>query len=87
MKRTQIYLTEEEHEKLDELAAQTGKTKSWLIREAVEEYVVHKKPEFDKEAFMKAVRGIYGMWKDRDPEEFRKIRKELDRADTLWIRD
>jgi metal-responsive CopG/Arc/MetJ family transcriptional regulator len=84
MKRTQIYLTEKEHEELDKMAEQTGKTKSWLIREAVEEYVITKKPAFDKKEFMKAVEGVYGMWKDRDPEEFRQIRKEFNRIDTLW---
>lgn len=79
MKRTQIYLTDEEHKELDQLAEQTGKTKSWLIREAVEEYIVNKKPSFDKKEFMKAVEGIYGMWKDRTDEEMKELRSGADR--------
>ncbi len=75
MRRTQIYLTEEEHDKLDKLAAQSGKTKSWLIREAVEEYVVRKESAFDKEAFLKAVNDIAGMWKDRSDEEIKQLRQ------------
>jgi len=79
MKRTQIYLTEKEHEDLDQMAEQTGKTKSWLIREAVEEYVVNKKPEFDRQAFAEAVESIYGLWKDRPDEEIKELRSGADR--------
>jgi len=82
MKRTQIYLTDEEHKELDQLAEQTGKTKSWLIREAVEEYVVNKKPKFDRQMFTEAVEGIYGIWKDRSDDEIKELRSGSDRE---WI--
>ena len=39
MKRTQIYLYEEHDEKLAARAAETGRTKSDLIREAIDRYM------------------------------------------------
>ena len=79
MKRTQIYLTEEEHEQLDRLAEQTGKTKSWLIREAVEAYVVKKKPGADRQAFVKAGEDVFGIWKDRSDADIKELRAGADR--------
>lgn len=39
MRRTQIYLDEEHDEKLAARAAETGRTKSDLIREAIDRYM------------------------------------------------
>ena len=39
MKRTQIYIDEEHDEKLAARAAETGRTKSDLIREAIDRYM------------------------------------------------
>ena len=39
MKRTQIYLNEEHDERLAARAAETGRTKSDLIREAIDRYM------------------------------------------------
>ncbi len=39
MKRTQIYIAEEHDEKLAARAAETGRTKSDLIREAIDRYM------------------------------------------------
>lgn len=40
MTRTQIYLTEEQHEQIRHLAETKHKTMAQVIREAVEEYVI-----------------------------------------------
>lgn len=76
MKRTQIYLTEEEQLALDKLSEQRDTSKSALIREAVDEYLAKHSEERRKKAFEKA----FGMWKDRDDlPDFEKLRKEWDR--------
>lgn len=47
MKRTQIYLTEEQHRYLERLASTRDTTISSLIREAISEYVVRQLAEQD----------------------------------------
>lgn len=76
MKRTQIYLTKEEQLELDNLSKSKGTSKSALIREAVDEYLVKHSEERRKEILNRAA----GMWKDReDLPDFEEIRKEWDR--------
>lgn len=76
MKRTQIYLTEEEQLALDKLSEQRNTSKSALIREAVDEYLAKHSEERRKKAFEQAC----GMWKDRDDlPDFEELRKEWDR--------
>jgi len=43
MLRTQIYLTEEQHEQLARLARDRGASMAHLIREAISEYLVHQR--------------------------------------------
>ena len=43
MKRTQIYLTEEEEAAIEKLSDERGTTQSNIIREAIDEYIVNKK--------------------------------------------
>jgi predicted DNA-binding protein len=62
MVRTQIYLTEEQQRHLERLADITGRRKSDLIREALDDYLAEHQPKDWKEA-LEAVRG---MWADRD---------------------
>ncbi len=47
MKRTQIYLTKEQHRYLERLASARDTTISSLIREAISEYVAHQLAEQD----------------------------------------
>lgn len=47
MKRTQIYLTEEQHRHLERLASARDTTISKLIREAISEYVIRHLSERD----------------------------------------
>jgi hypothetical protein len=62
MVRTQIYLTRDQQHALERLAAATGRRKSDLIREALDNYLARQRPRDWKEA----LRACYGMWADRD---------------------
>ncbi len=76
MKRTQIYLTEEEQKELDRLSEERGVSKSSIVREAVDEYIAKFSAERRREVFDR----VAGMWKDRDDlPDFEKMRKEWDR--------
>jgi predicted transcriptional regulator len=48
MKKTTVYLSQEQIDELDALANRTGKPKARLIREAVAEYIVDQEPELPK---------------------------------------
>jgi hypothetical protein len=76
MIRTQIYLTEEEHHALRALSAETGKSQSEWIREAIDQLVVqYKKP--DRKKLLQQARG---MWKDRaDLFDLETLRQEWER--------
>jgi len=60
--RTQIYLTAEESAALERASIQTGKTKSQLIREAIDEKY-GARPSLEE--FMAALDAATGVWKDR----------------------
>lgn len=76
MVRTQIYLTEEEHQALRVLSAETGKSQSEWIREAIDQLIVrYKKP--DRKKLLQHARG---MWKDRaDLFDLDTLRREWER--------
>jgi len=83
--RTQIYLTPEESAALERASIKTGKTRSQLIREAIDEKY-GMGPSLDE--FMAALNAATGIWKnrrERDPaayiEEGRRI--EQDRLERL----
>lgn len=76
MVRTQIYLTEKERDALRDLARQTGKKQSELIRRAIDDFIDRFQPR-DRRAMLEQARG---MWKDRDDlPDFRALRREFDR--------
>lgn len=76
MRRTQIYLTEEEREALRVLSEREGRPMSELIREAVDRYIARRSESTRKEALSKA----QGMWRDRnDLPDFERLRSEFDR--------
>ena len=76
MVRTQLYLTEEERNRLLKLAQRTGKKQSELVREAVDAYL--DKQTSNERA--KTLRDLAGIWKDRDDlPEFTELRSQWDR--------
>lgn len=76
MKRTQIYLTEEEQSELNRLSEERGVSKSSIVREAVDEYLAKHSEERRKEVLER----VAGIWKDRDDlPDFEELRKEWDR--------
>jgi len=59
VERTQIYLTETERAALDRLAATTGRTKSQLIREAIEAHYLARP---DMEQALRVLDETFGAW-------------------------
>ena len=45
--RTQIYLTEEQRRRLDEVTRRRGLSLAGISREAVDAYLVHQAPHYD----------------------------------------
>ena len=77
MRRTQIYLTDEERRALKAIARRLGKTQSELIRNAVDRYIERYQSKQRTELMSQA----RGMWADRDDlPDFDAIRRELDRV-------
>lgn len=76
--RTQIYLTPEESAALERASIETGKTKSQLIREAIDEkYVPHR----SLEEFMAVLDASFGAWKEEPGEDRSAYLEDLRRAD------
>ena len=77
MDRTQIYLDATQTAELDRRARERGTTRSHLIREAVERYLV---PDWDPEAFKAALNRFAGIWANRDDlGEIRESMREAER--------
>jgi Arc/MetJ-type ribon-helix-helix transcriptional regulator len=76
MVRTQIYLTENQHEELAAIAKSAGKKQSELIREAID-LLIDQAGSGRRETVLREAAGI---WKDRtDLPDFKAIRSEWDR--------
>lgn len=72
MKRTQIYLTEEEKTAIEKLSDERGTTQSNIIREAIDEYVAKEKTKSKKKTIM----DFAGIWKDKeDNHDVREMRE------------
>lgn len=86
MERTQIYFPENLKQRLQRYAATQNKPVSEIIRDAAEEYLVEReRAQMDRDDdFKKVMDQVFGMWKDRDPEEFAEIRRSLDRRLDEW---
>lgn len=79
MIRTQIYLTEKERAGLAELARESGRKQSELIREAIDAFLERKRSSH-RHAILER---MAGMWRDRkDLPDFKKLRAEWDRFGT-----
>lgn len=82
MKRTQIYLTEEEKKAIEKLSDERGTTQSNIIREAIDEYVAKEKAKPKKKSIM----DFAGIWKDKeDIPDIDEIRDEWEeRLDQIY---
>lgn len=75
MIRTQLYLTEQEHQSLRHMIAETGKSQSELIRMAIDSFLKTKTVN-PKHNLMQAA----GIWSSRkNLPDFAAIRQEFDR--------
>jgi len=75
MVRTQIYLTEPEQQALQALAQRTGRTRSELIREAVDRLIAESSSE-DRLTLLRKGRGL---WQDRESApDIRALRAEFE---------
>ena len=76
MVRTQIYLTEQQRNRLAAIAKKAGKKQSELIREAIDR-LIEQAGSVRRDSVLREAAGI---WKDRtDLPDFEKIRAEWDR--------
>ena len=62
MIRTQIYLTDNQHQKLRMLMRDTGKSQSELIREAIDQFIKTIDLKNTKLSYFRAAKGL---WADR----------------------
>lgn len=76
MVRTQIYLTEQQRDKLAAISKTVGKKHSELIREAIDRFI----DQVSSSRRELVLREAAGIWKDRtDLPDFNTIRVEWDR--------
>jgi hypothetical protein len=73
---TEINLTEQERNALQDISRRTGKTEGELVREALDQFIAQFQNE-DQRKLMQQARGI---WKDRqDLPSLQEIRNEWER--------
>jgi predicted DNA-binding protein len=73
---TEINLTEQERNALQEISRRTGKTEGELVREALDQFIAQFQSE-DQRRLMQQAKGI---WKDRqDLPSLQDLRNEWDR--------
>jgi metal-responsive CopG/Arc/MetJ family transcriptional regulator len=75
MKRTQVYLTQNEHKALTTLSRKTKKKRSEIIREAIDEHLAKQKKQKSRAEILDEVAGT---WKDND-FDFDALRKSWNR--------
>ena len=74
MVKTQIYITEDEQRRLDEISSRSGLEKCDLIRNAIDDLIA-RSAETPR---LNTLRKCRGMWQGRAESDFRKIRSEVE---------
>jgi hypothetical protein len=79
MFRTQLYLTDAQHERLKRLARASGRSRSALLREAVDRLLTSEAHPGD---WRDRLRQARGMWKGREDldEAMAEARRSMDRS-------
>ena len=78
MFKTQVYLTENERDELVALSKSLGKSKSALIRNAIDDYIASKRGLLNKKK--PKTYPAAGIWAERtDLPDFSELRNELNR--------
>ena len=76
MIRTQIHLTKREHELIGRAATRTGRSKSEIIRAAVDQWLEQQ----SREGRSRVLAEVAGIWRERgDLPDFDVLRREADR--------
>ena len=74
MRRTQVYLTEEQDRHLERLAAQMDKSQSEIIRDAIDEYASRR----SEDTRIALIRSGWKLFSDEDLREIETAREELE---------
>jgi len=82
MVRTQIYITDKERKSLQNIAKQTGRSQSELIRQAIEGFL-NQFTQPDRKTLLQQAKGI---WEHRkDLPDYREMRNEFDRLEDAKV--
>lgn len=74
MRRTQVYLTEEQDRHLERLSAQMDKSQSEIIREAIDEYAKRRA----EDTRIALLRSGWKLFSEEDLQEVETVRAELE---------
>ncbi len=88
MRKAQVFLREDQRAELRDIAVRTGTKQSDLIRRGVD-MVIQQEKQNHRDS-REALRGVYGIWKDRDDVDalFRDIRDDLEvRCKKLFVEE
>lgn len=81
MNRTQIYLTTDQSERVAQVAANSGRKQSEVIREALDQYLRLT----GTKSRLAQLRKGRGLWKGRRDLDLRQIREDVDRFEDVVI--
>jgi hypothetical protein len=64
MRRTQLYLDDQQHQQATRLAAESGLTLSDIVRVALDEYLQRRRRQ--RKEFLDALQSASGVWRNRN---------------------
>ena len=81
MRRTQLYLDDEQHRQASRVAAETGQTLSDIVRAALDEFLQHRRRQ--RKDFLDALTHATGIWRNRaDVPDLADTRQQGERFST-----